>query len=355
MAFSMNDTTARDQESGYLKNVEGPKVALAADEDLIETDPGTVVDFSLTVTNLGPMQDVFTLSATTDEARYEWQFFDVSGNPIGEISVPSGQQRNFTLRVVVPADAKPGEVAFTVKATSQHNAAAFDTETVTLSVGEVINLTIEPNRSGSVNQGGYTTYTLAVWNRGNTDKNITLGTMVPSGGEKRLFYVFVDVDTNAVLGETQSFTVPAGSSQNVKIRVDAPSQISVGTTEVVNVVLKITGSDTILDYATLTTTVTGWELDLNKDVTVGPEGAKPGSQLTYTIKATNISVKGLTEVKVFEKIPAHTTFVSAGGPEGVAIDYVYAEDGVTVTDVTWEIGDMAPDAVVTLTLTVQIQ
>src|SRR5690606_16232418 len=105
------------------------------------------------------------------------------------------------------------------------------------------------------------------------------------------------------------------ATKEIKIRVYVPSETAVGTVETARVTATVEKEGkTVSDFATLTTTVVGGELTLQKHVDgEAPDSvheAEPGEQVTYVITAKNISVTPLTNVVIYEKIPAYTTFVS---------------------------------------------
>lgn len=370
-AFSKADPDKFDTDIVKLMNVEGPGVDLAvhADDAAKEAEPGQVVEYKLTVTNTGHVQDLFKLTAAGYPAEYLVQFFDQAGNPIGDVTIEGRESKNVLVRVTIPTGAPPttgGPYTITVTATSQNNGTVFDAETLQLDVKEVVRVTVAPDRTGSVVRGGYTVYTLTVRNWGNTAQTLTLATDVP-GGEAKLQYRFFDLGTDKLVGEIQNLALQPGESQAIRVRVDALTEIAVGTVEVAGVVAKV--GPQVLGSAVLTTTVTGGELLLEKNVN-GVEAieAAPGEEVTYTVKATNLSVIPLEDLVIYEKVPQHTVFVRATKPENAELFYwidaaggwVSSQDAANysgpVIEVKWAFtDDLAANASVEVSFTVQIK
>ena len=103
-------------------------------------------------------------------------------------------------------------------------------------------------------------------------------------------------------------------------------------------------------YNKLSSVLRVWPVRSNfgSDLSVGkqdsPDPVAMGSSLTYTITVTNHGPEDATAVSITDSLPAGVAFVSAGSSQGSC-------NQVSET-VTCTIGDMAPDAVVTVTLVV---
>ena len=83
------------------------------------------------------------------------------------------------------------------------------------------------------------------------------------------------------------------------------------------------------------------DLSLTKTDSVDPVTA--GNNLTYTLTATNAGPSVAHNVSITDAVPAGTSFVSASGGGTLAAGTV-----------TWSIGDLAPGANVSRTLTVHV-
>ncbi|NLN20142.1 MAG: DUF11 domain-containing protein [Firmicutes bacterium] len=358
-----------DPEYAYLRNVRGAGVTLTADTYAKSGDPGTVVEFTITVENEGPITDLFLLTAELtlpdgyNTTGFSVGLFDANGNPVPSISIPGDDSATLTARVTIPAGAPPIDPSISVKVTaaSQNNSDA-DKGVVNLLVGvnRVYAVSIAPNRTGSANRGGHTTYDLTVQNLGNETEtiNITFGEANP-----KLEYSFIDLN-NTYIGTERSVELGPNQTATVRVRVDVPTTVAVGTTETMRVVAIVVGSDPeASSQAVLTTTVTGGELLLKKDV--NKTEAAPGEEIIYTIAVKNISVGELTDVVVTEKISQYTTFVRTEQPDGITVEYsinggttwtsTKPEDDKTITDVKWIVGTLKANAEIIVELTVKIQ
>lgn len=367
-AKSATDGTKTDTQTTTLQNVQGAAVSIVVDTgDMASksSNPGVAVEYKIQITNNSPITDLFQLSNTADYHGYTpgnflVEYLDELGNPIADISVAAGGTKNVTVRVTVPASATPTSVPIdiSVTATSGNNPSVDATVDLELSVDEVIGISLAPNRTGSANRGAFTTYELELRNLGNTQKDVELSTVLVGGGTPKLTYTFIDPNTTAAIGPIQTITLAVGASKTVKIRVDAPTSVAVNYMEAV----KVTGTigTVVEDSATLTTTITGGELQLTKSANV--ETQKPGDNIEYTVKAKNISVGTLTNVVIYEAIPTNTTFVSAAM---VGATLSYSGDGgatwddtkpATVTHVKWTLhNDLLSNAEATGTLTVKVK
>lgn len=357
-AKSTADSTKTNTKTATLSHVQGAAVSIVVDGDSIKSgNPGTTVDYQIKITNDSPATDLFQLSATYPRG-YVVEYLDALGNPIADISVAAEETKDITVRVTIPAGAVPTTETIEVTVTSGNNSAVFATQDLTLKVNEVVAISLAPNRTSSANRGAFTTYDLTLTNLGNTTQTIDLGTILVGAGTQKLTYTFIDPDTNVAIGAQHSVPLAAGASKAIKVRVDVPTSVAVGYAEAVKVTGTIGGAEK--DSATLTTTVTGGELQLTKSADVTTQ--KPGENIVYTLKAKNISVGTLKNVVLYEALPHHTTFVSAS-MDGV--DLEYSADGgatwsatkpATVTHVKWVLTDgLSSNAEVTATLTVTVQ
>lgn len=348
-ASTQGGATATLDPAATLRNVKGASVKVTAHADQQTTaDPGTVLELKFDVENTGPITDRFnlmlglTFPADYPASGFSVALFDGQGNPVSSISIGANGTEEITARVTIPAGAPPVDpsIDVTMTATSQNNGDESASDTISVGVNQVYAVSIAPSRTGSATRGGHTTYRLTVQNLGNGQYQETITLTV---GEGQLEYNFIDPAGNTFIGRSYEVQLGPNASKEILVRVDVPPTVAVGTVEAMTVVAKITVADAeVSSQATLTTTVTGGELLLEKTAE-GENGqsgddiaAAPGEKITYTVKARNISVGELTSVEIMEKIPQHTTFVSIGytATERSISVYYSTDGGASWQDVT---------------------
>ncbi len=93
-------------------------------------EPGTEVDYTMTVMNDGLEDDIYDLSAAGNS--WDVNFFDMGMNPITETNlVPAGDSEDFIARVSIPGGALEGDYDIAdITVTSQGNASVNDTAQV---------------------------------------------------------------------------------------------------------------------------------------------------------------------------------------------------------------------------------
>jgi uncharacterized repeat protein (TIGR01451 family) len=265
-------------------------------------------------------------------------------------------------------------VSFT--ATSTTVPTVTDTITTTVTVNTIAQVTLDPDRSGTVTSPGTIQYTHTLTNNSNTSATCTIS---GNGGSYGWTYQY-SLDGSTWSASLSGVPVGAnGGSQTIYVRVLVPAGEPIGRTDVNTVTANCTvGAFTATATATETTTVVGGELRLQKSV--DKANASPGETLTYTIVAENIGTGNLTNVKISDPIPAYTTFVSVSATAtGFSGSYtvLYSTNGTTwsttppasvPTGGTVYVGvdtdgdgnitnadTMPPGAKITITLEVQVQ
>jgi uncharacterized repeat protein (TIGR01451 family) len=261
----------------------------------------------------------------------------------------------------------------------------------------VAQVTLDPDRSGTVTSPGVIQYTHTLTNNSNTPLYCYVG---GNGGSYGWTYQYSTDGTNWYGALGNVFVGANGGTQTIYVRVLVPAGEPIGRTDVNTVQARcfvtyptdpLATPPDAQDTATETTTIVGGELRVTKSAVsyVGTgttvrdaDGAAafPGDVIEYTIVAENIGTGNLTNVKISDPIPAYTTFVSVsatatGFPAGSRI--LYSTDGTTWsatapasvptggtvyvavdTDGDGTITDadiMPPGARITITLRVQVQ
>jgi uncharacterized repeat protein (TIGR01451 family) len=285
-------------------------------------------------------------------------------------------------------------VSFT--ATSTTVPTVTDTITTTVTVNTIAQITLDPDRSGTVTSPGTIQYTHTLTNNSNTGLSCYVG---GDGGSYGWTYQY-STDGTSWYSALGNVSVGAnGGTQTIYVRVLVPAGEPIGRTDVNTVQARcfvtypsdpLATTPDAQDTATETTTVVGGELRVTKSaksyVGTGPAvrdatgaTAFPGDVIEYTLEAENIGTGNLTNVKISDPIPAYTTFVSVsasatGFPPGSVI--FYSTDGTswstsapssvptgvvyvavnTNGDTTITNADiMPPGAKITITLQVQVQ
>jgi uncharacterized repeat protein (TIGR01451 family) len=349
-------------------------------------NPGQVVYFPIDVYNAGQNADVYNLTASLPTGWTVVFYPDAICDGMMDSPAPApvtntglvnpGETKCFIAAVQVPAGAAPGSNPVSFTATSTTVPTVTDTITTTVTVNTIAQVTLEPDRSGTVTSPGTIQYTHTLTNNSNTSATCTIS---GDGGSWGWTYQY-SLDGSTWSASLSGVLVAAnGGYRTIYVRVLVPAGEPIGRTDVNTVTANCTvGTFTATDTATETTTVVGGELRLQKSV--DKANAYPGDTLTYTIEAENIGTGNLTNVKISDPIPAYTTFVSVsatatGFPTGSVI--LYSTNGTTWsatppasvptggtvyvgvdTDGDGDITNadtMPPGAKITITLVVQVQ
>jgi len=370
-------------------------------------NPGQVVYFPIDVKNAGQNADVYNLTASLPTG---WTVvFYPDANCDGAMDSPPpapvtntglvnpGETKCFIAAVQVPAGAAPGANPVSFTATSTTVPTVTDTITTTVTVNTIAQVTLDPDRSGTVTSPGTIQYTHTLTNNSNTPLYCYVG---GNGGSYGWTYQYSTDGTNWYGALGNVFVGANGGTKTIYVRVLVPAGEPIGRTDVNTVQARcfvtypadpLATPPDAQDTATETTTVVGGELRVTKSAKsyVGTSttvrdatGATvyPGDVIEYTIEAENIGTGNLTNVKISDPIPAYTTFVSVsatatGFPTGSVI--LYSTNGTTWsttppasvptggtvyvgvdTDGDGDITNadiMPPAAKITITLVVQVQ
>jgi uncharacterized repeat protein (TIGR01451 family) len=314
-------------------------------------NPGQVVYFPIEVKNEGANPDVYNLTANVPTGWTVVFYPDANCDGMMDSPTPApvtntglvnpGTTKCFIAAVQVPANAAPGSYSVSFTATSTTVPTVTDTITATINVNLVAQITLEPDRFGTVTSPGTIQYTHTLTNNSNTGATCTIS---GSGGSYGWTYQYSD-DGSAWQASLSGVSVAAnGGSRTIYVRVLVPAGEPIGRTDVNTVTANCTvGSVTVTVTATETTTVVGGELRVTKraktyvgtSTTVrDADGATafPGDVIEYTIEAENIGTGNLTNVKISDPIPAYTTFVSVSATAtgfGGSYTVLYSTDGTT--------------------------
>ncbi|MDT7920552.1 MAG: hypothetical protein RQ868_08155, partial [Meiothermus sp.] len=361
-------------------------------------NPGQVVYFPIDVKNAGQNADVYNLTASLPTGWTVVFYPDANCDGMMDSPAPApvtntglvnpGETKCFIAAVQVPAGAAPGANPVSFTATSTTVPTVTDTITTTVTVNTIAQVTLDPDRSGTVTSPGTIQYTHTLTNNSNTGATCNIS---GDGGSHGWTYQY-SLNGSTWSASLSGVSVAAnGGSQTIYVRVLTPAGEPIGRTDVNTVTATCTvGSATATDTATETTTVVGGELRLTKSA-VSYEGntsnvrhptgatAYPGDVIEYTIVAENIGTGNLTQVVITDPLPSYTNFVSvsatisgftggtvlystngttwsatapttlsAGSSIYVAVD-TNGDNDITSADV------MPPSATITITFRVQVQ
>ncbi len=304
----------------------------------LSSNPGASVDFALDVINTAGGTDTYTLSSAAPAGWTVTFYLDANDNGVldaGETTpvvsvgpVAGGAEANLIARVDVPAGTAPGANAVSFTATSSNNPAQSDTIGDTVTVNAFASVLFDPDQSGNTTAGGTVSYAHTVTNTGNVSDTFDLTYSSSQGWS----YVFYDATNTPIT----SVTLAPGASAAITVRLTVPAGVPVGTVE--TGVLTATGQGSgASDIATDVTAIVAGSLQLTKSVNP-PGGQVPGTDLTYTVDYRNIGGSDLTNVVVYDVVPAWTWFqvgsVNTGTPpagiSGVTVEYS-ADNGATWT------------------------
>ncbi|KOX90685.1 hypothetical protein BVI061214_01879 [Thermus aquaticus] len=374
-------------------------------------NPGTSVTYRLRVENRNPnnqadnylllVQPVLNFGQVDSVLFYADANDDgiPDGAPISNTGLVNfGDTFKYLAVVTLKANAAPVSVGFNFAAQSTASTSeGLDWVYAQIDVNLVAQVTLDPDRSGTVTSPGTIQYTHTLTNNSNTPLYCYVG---GNGGSYGWTYQYSTDGSNwySALGNV---SVGAnGGTQTIYVRVLVPAGEPIGRTDVNTVQARcfvtypsdpLATTPDAQDTATETTTIVGGELRVTKRaktyVGTGPAvrdatgaTAFPGDVIEYTIEAENIGTGDLTNVKISAPIPAYTTFVSVSATAtGFSGSYtvLYSTDGTTwsatppasvPTGGTVYVGvdtngdgnitnadTMPPGAKITITLRVQVQ
>ena len=313
-------------------------------------NPGASVTYRLRIDNLNPngQADNYLLlvQPVQDFGQVDSVLFyadaDDDGTPDGPPitntgPVNSGGTFTYLAVVTLKPNAAPVSVGFNFAAQSTTSSAeGLDWVYAQIDVNLVAQVTLDPDRSGTVTSPGTLTYTHILTNSSNADLYCYVG---GNGGGHGWTYQYSTDGTNWYGALGNVLVAANGGAQTIYVRVLVPAGEPVGRTDVNTVEARcfltypadpLAVPPDAQDTATETTTVVGGELRLTKSVDRAT--AYPRDTLTYTIVAENIGTGNLTNVKVADPIPAYTTFVSVSATAtGFSGTYtiLYSTDGTT--------------------------
>jgi len=327
-------------------------------------NPGASVTYRLRVENRNPnnqadnylllVQPVQNFVQEVDSVLFYADANDdgiPDGAPISNTGLVNfGDTFKYLAVVTLKANAAPVFVGFNFAAQSTASTSeGLDWVYAQIDVNLVAQVTLDPDRSGTVTSPGTIQYTHTLTNNSNTPLSCYVG---GNGGSYGWTYQYSTDGTNWY-GALGNLPVGAnGGTQTIYVRVLVPAGEPIGRTDVNTVQARcfvnyptdpLNTTPNAQDTATETTTIVGGDLRLTKSAKTyvlnsttvrDATGATalPGDEIEYTVEARNIGTGNLKQVVITDPLPSYTTFVSVsasatGFPTGSVI--FYSTDGTT--------------------------
>jgi uncharacterized repeat protein (TIGR01451 family) len=319
-------------------------IAAPADMSVTKTGPatanaGTVISYTITVTNNGPnpainasLSDPLPAGTTFASlvAPGGWSCVTPAVNGTGAVNCTMGSMAIgsavFTLNVNGPASPASVSNTATVFTSSTDNTPGNNSQTANTNVIFTADLSITKLATATAPQGSNVTYNISVTNNGpNPATSVSLTDALPANT------TFVSNTQNT--GPAFSCTNPSVGSNGTITCTNA--SLAPATNATFTIVVLVSGTaplgplsntanvtttstdPTTPNTSTASTTITAGSTDLS--ITKTPSQAPPygaGNGLTYTITVNNAGPSAASNVTVTDILPAGTTFVSAIPSQG---------------------------------------
>ncbi|HEY0160209.1 MAG TPA: hypothetical protein VGF28_23185 [Thermoanaerobaculia bacterium] len=353
-----NTATADSDDSAPVSDGATTTVTAQTGLDVTKTGPaaapaGTDVTYTVSVTNAGPSdaasvtltdgvppQTTFVSATQTSGPTFTCD--DTITCTIGVL--PAGATATFTFVFQIDAGAS-GNVENTATVTTTSGPG--DSSTVTTTVGEAADLTVTKNGPDAVVAGTDVTYTVSVSNAGPSNAHdVVLSDPVPPQT------TFVSATQNSgpafTCNETITCTIdvlPAGATATFTFVFHVRETASGGIANTATVTSSTPDPVPANSAGTVPTDVTDAIVSLSIQKTADALTYPPGATATYTIEVTNDGPQTATGVTVTDPLPEGTTLISATAEQGTCTG---------TTTITCNVGTLAEDASVTITIAVTL-
>lgn len=314
-----------------------PEISVTKTTDVKSTAPGTLVPFTITVSNTGDgdAKDVAVADALPAGLEYVSSTpsgtFDEATNTVSwTVDVAAGGQTVCVVTARVAGDAT-GALENSVTVTDPSDP---DNPVTPPDVPKVDVTDPDPDAQPSVSlaktasasttvPGGQITYTLSLTNTGTVDaEGVALSDALPAGSS---FVMASDGGTCENGTVSWTLDVPVGQQKDVTVTVSAPASSG----SMMNTAQAVLG-DTTVKSDTVTTAVKeedsgdSGKPQLSVSKTTPVTQALPGSVVPYTITVTNTGDGDAVDAKVVDELPAGLEYVSSspvGAVEGNKITW----------------------------------
>ena len=373
--------------------------------DTLATTPTNAVTFPLGVFNGSNSPDNFNLTVPNLPAGWTAVFLDANGNAVTNTgNIPKNTEASLTVVITPPAGTLVGDYPIDFRIASPGSGLT-DTMRNQVTVTEVRQLSLVPNRTGQVAPGGTIVYSHTLTNNGNTTEGaaaqsaeaannsglrLAIAQAAGAGTFTGNVTVAVDLDNDGQIDTNEIVTagdlnqrlpagLAAGASATILVQVQAPAgalpgqenstTIKVDATTAINGVAAPAAVE-VIDV----TTVTAGQIRLVKTQAVdadcngtadaaygqGVISAQPGQCVVYRIVAKNEGNAAVSGVVVTDATPASTTINRRLLPTPVNVvvnpaanGFTAPADGATGT-VSYDVGPLAPAATAQLDFGVKI-
>jgi uncharacterized repeat protein (TIGR01451 family) len=318
-------------------------VAAPADMSVIKTGPatanaGTVISYTITVTNGGPNPAINATLTDTVPAGTTfsslispggWSCTTPAVNGTGTVNCTIASMAAgpavFTLNVNGPAAPATVSNTATVSSSSTDNTPGNNSSTANTNVIFTADLSINKTATTTAAQGTNVTYNISLTNNGpNPATSVSLTDALPA---------------NTTFVSTAQNTGPAFNCTNPTVGTNGTvtctlASMASGTTATFTIVATVSASAPLgllnntanatttstdpstPNSSTAGTTITAGNADVGVVKTAAPGPYGTGNNLTYTIAVSNAGPTAAANVTVTDVIPAGTTFVSATPTQG---------------------------------------
>ncbi|HKF22783.1 MAG TPA: hypothetical protein VKE93_14525 [Candidatus Angelobacter sp.] len=378
-------------QPGVLGTGPGPEASAVVTNS---TNPGTSTTFTLYVNNTSgaSVADTYDLlasstttfgSSSTLPAGWSVTFrlslgTDCTAANLGSVVSNTGVINGGASKLVCAIISVPNGYAAGAQAvyfqSKSPTSGALDQIHDQVTVNTIHSVTLTPNGSGQIFPGGSVVYTHSLTNNGNVSEAITFTNPITSDNQAGWSSVlYQDTNSNGVLDAADqavstatTFTLNAGQSVTMFVKVTAPSGAAVGA---IDTTTARAGYNATFATAQDQTTVIAGELRLVKQQALDAgctgvggaftqsnitAGAVPGACVIYQITATNAGTNNITSVVVSDATPAFTVYRNVP-PASTTVGTISAPANGTAGTISATVGTLTPGQSAVVIFAVKIQ
>jgi len=275
-----------------LKEADGEVELLSSFTD-VTIEAGNVINYPLTIWNKGDNDDLFILTVLS--APENWEAVFRSGTlEVSSLLISAGSYSSLVFEVTSPDDYEPGSYTLVVLVESEGG-----------SVGDSLALGVNLRESLSdveivstftdvtVQAGSSITYPLRVWNKGESDDQLTMKVVSAPDNWDAVF------KSESI--EVSSFYIPADDYLDLNLVVEPPSNVETG--DYILVIQVESAEGTLSEEIELKATVVGSH-DVEIELSTLYTTITIGDSVEFSVKVTNAGLSPLTSLYLETTIPA---------------------------------------------------